>query len=110
MVFFFIIKFIDATLHYVLNDSLTGLSPATCVADRCKGVTYTLSYDTIGGTMKAYAFITGYQVDTTNFSPGTPIFGVGLENIVPSASSCTVDIYIFGKALLSSIIINYISF
>ncbi len=75
---FFYNKIIDPTLHSVLNSSISGVSPATCYSVQCKGVTYTLNYDTIGGTMKVYAFITGYQVDSTSFSVGAPIFGIGL--------------------------------
>lgn len=61
--------------------------------------------------MKAIAVISGFTVNS--FKTGTgmnPVFGVGMVNQVPGTSSLSVDVIIYGRALLSTITAYYISY
>lgn len=60
--------------------------------------------------MRVYVYITGYQVDFANFSMGSSQFGIEVSNVNPGSTSCTVDVYIYGEAYLSKIMLHYISF
>jgi hypothetical protein len=61
--------------------------------------------------MKAIAVISGFTVNSFKTGVGTnPVFGVGLINQVPGTSSLSVNVIVYGRALLSTITAYYISY
>lgn len=72
-----------------------------------------LPYAPIGNTMKALAVLSGFSVNS--FQPGlgtvgARIFGIGLYNQNAGATGLSVDVYVFGRAYLSTISVYYISY
>ena len=56
-------------------------------------------------------FKLGFAVD--DFEPGlgsNPVFGLALNNLSPNTVDLGLNVVVFGKALLTSISIRYLSF